>query len=773
VRFDRGSRAAYSTDASNYRQVPIGVIVPSDAEDVVEAMAICRAHRVPVLARGGGTSLAGQCCNVAVVFDFTKHMRHIVELDPARRLARVQPGVVLDNLRDRAEQHHLTFAPDPSTHTHCTLGGMIGNNSCGVHSVMGGNTVDNVDDLDVLTYEGLRMRVGRTSDEELDAIVARGGRQAQIYVALKRLRDRYADLIRGRYPKIPRRISGYNLDWLLPENGFHVARALVGSEGTCVMVLDATARLVHSPPVKSLLVLGYPDVYRAGDHVVEIMEFGPIGLEGLDDRLIDGMKQMHMHLRDMKLLPEGNGWLLAEFGGESKAESDARATAAMTALRTKPDAPHMKLFDDERQEKLLWRIRESGLGATARVPGEPLTWEGFEDSAVPPAKLGHYLRDLRALLDRYGYQCSLYGHFGQGCVHTRIDFDLQSAQGIDAYKAFMEDATDLVVSAGGSLSGEHGDGQSKAQFLPKMFGPELVDAFRQFKTIWDPDGMMNPGKVIDPYRIDQNLRLGAGYRPPRLATHFTYPDDHRSFAFMTTRCVGVGECRREHGGTMCPSYRVTRDEEHSTRGRAHLLFEMLEGNPLTGGCRDEHVKHALDLCLSCKGCKGDCPVKVDMATYKAEFLSHYYRGRLRPPAAYAMGLVHLWARLAARAPALVNLVAQAPGLSNAIKALGGISARRALPRLMTARLGYDPRALRAQTLLTWSVLLGTYHLTNPGDNINWVYGPGASPQRKMDSRLYLVLIMLTYPIAFHVPAHLAFTRVFATPAEISCRERAL
>jgi FAD/FMN-containing dehydrogenase/Fe-S oxidoreductase len=680
VRFDRGSRALYATDGSNYRQVPIGVVLPRDKEDVVAAMRVCREHGAPMLSRGGGTSLAGQCCNVAVVFDFTKHMRAIVELDPDRKRARVEPGLVLDTLRDAAEKYHLTFAPDPSTHNHCTLGGMIGNNSCGVHSVMGGKAVDNVESLEVLTYEGMQFSVGATTDAQLDQIIGEGGRRGQIYAGLRRLRDQYADLIRQRYPKIPRRVSGFNLDELLPENGFHVARALVGTEGTCVTVLEATVRLVDSPPARTLLVLGYPDVYSAADHVTDLLAFHPVGLEGLDDRLVDDMKKMKLHPEDLQLLPDGNGWLLVEFGGQTREESDSAARAAMSAIDRRPDAPSMKMYDDIRQEKLVWKVRESGLGATARVPGEPITWEGWEDSAVPPERLGGYLRDLRRLFDKYGYGCSLYGHFGQGCVHTRIDFDLETAAGIDKYKAFMEDASDLVVSYGGSLSGEHGDGQSKAQFLPKMFGPELVEAFREFKTIWDPDGKMNPGKVVNPYRIDQNLRLGADYRPPDVATHFKYPSDRNSFTFMTTRCVGVGECRREHGGTMCPSYRVTHDEEHSTRGRAHLLFEMMRGDPIADGWRDEHVKDALDLCLSCKGCKGECPVNVDMATYKAEFLSHYYETRRRPAAAYAMGFVHRWARLASLAPGLANAATHAPILSTVFKQLGGVSGKRDVPR---------------------------------------------------------------------------------------------
>jgi FAD/FMN-containing dehydrogenase/Fe-S oxidoreductase len=686
VRFDAGSRALYATDGSNYRQVPIGVVIPRDVDDVVAAVEVCRQHGAPMLSRGGGTSLAGQCCNEAVVVDMSKYYNRVLDVDPARRLARVEPGVVLDTLRNAALRHGLTFGPDPATHNHCTLGGMLGNNSCGVHAVMaqfygpGARTSDNTHRLEILTYDGLRMWVGPTSDEEFAAIAAAGGRRAEIYTALRQLRDRHAEAIRTRYPKIPRRVSGYNLDDLLPERGFNVARALVGTESTCVTILQAELILIENPSARSLLVLGYPDVYTAGDHVPDLLAFRPIGLEGIDDRLIEDMKKTRIHPENIELLPEGKGWLLVEFGGDSKEESDARAREAMDALRAKPSPPTMLLYDDPAKEEMLWKVRESGLGATAHVPDAPVTWEGWEDSAVPPDRVGGYLRDLRKLFDKYGYGCSLYGHFGQGCIHTRIDFDLQSAPGIEKYKAFMDEATTLVVSYGGSLSGEHGDGQSRAQFLPKMFGDELVAAFRDFKTIWDPQRKMNPGKIVDPYRIDQNLRLGASYRPPDPVTHFAFPQDRHSFAFATIRCVGVGECRRDTVGTMCPSYRVTREEQHSTRGRARLLFEMLQGNPLTGGWRDEHVKDALDLCLACKGCKSDCPVHVDMATCKAEFLSHYYEGRLRPRSAYAMGYVHRWARLASQAPALVNAVTHAPGLSALFKWLGGVAPQREVPQ---------------------------------------------------------------------------------------------
>jgi len=679
VRFDAGSRALYATDGSNYRQVPIGVVFPRSTDDILRTVAVARRFSAPVLARGGGTSLAGQCCNYAVVVDCSKYLHHIVALDPQQKCARVEPGLVLDHLRHAAEQHHLTFGPDPSTHNHCTLGGMIGNNSCGVHSVMAGETCDNVYTLDVLTYDGVRMTVGKTSDDDYHRILAGGGRCAEIYRQLRMLRDRYADDIRRRFPNLPRRVSGYNLPALLPENGFNVAQALVGSECTCVTILEANVRLVDSPPVRSLLVLGYPDVYEAGDHVPEILQHHPIGLEGMDDDLVQDMIKMRIHPQDVRLLPSGKGWLLVEFGGQSKQEADDRAHICMAALRSMPHAPSMKLFDNPAQEDILWTVRKSGLGATAHVPGQRVTWEGWEDSSVPPAKLGDYLRALRKLFNKYEYACALYGHFGQACVHTRIDFDLETSEGIRKFRSFLFEAADLVLSFGGSLSGEHGDGQSRAELLPKMFGDELIGAFQQFKSIWDPEWKMNPGKIVKPYRVDENLRLGAEYHPPDPQTHFQFPGDDFSFAHATLRCVGVGECRRDEGKTMCPSYRVTREEMHSTRGRARLLFEMLQGDPIKGGWRDPHVKEALDLCLACKGCKGDCPVNVDMATYKAEFLSHYYAGRLRPLHAYSMGLIYWWARIAAWFPRVANFFTQTPGLRHITQKLGGIAQARRMP----------------------------------------------------------------------------------------------
>ena len=679
IRFDPTSRALYATDGSNYRQVPIGVVAPRDVEDVLAAVSLCREHHAPLLARGSGTSLAGQCCNVAVVLDFSKYMARILEIDPVRRIARVEPGVILDHLRAAAEKHKLTFAPDPATHDRCTLGGMIGNNSCGTHSIMAGKTDDNIEALEVLTYDGHRMQVGATSEDDLQRIVREGGRRGEIYAGLKSIADRYADFVRRQYPNIPRRVSGYNLNYLLSENGFHVARALVGSEGTCGTILEATCRLVESPQHRVLLVVGWTDIYLCADHVPQIMEHGPIGLEGFDDKITNASRRLGKNIEGLDLLPKGNGWLLVEFGANNLSDAESQAYHLMQALEASTMPPTMRLFTDPRQARRIWEVRESGLGVTSHVPGEPVRWEGFEDSAVAPEKLGAYLRDLRKLMDAHKYDGAFYGHFGHACVHTRMDYDLESAEGIRKFRQFMEEAADLVVSYGGSLSGEHGDGQSRAELLPKMFGPELMQAFREFKALWDPDWKMNPGKLIEPYKIDENLRLGADYNPWQPPTHFKFPEDHGSLARATLRCVGVGRCRRYEDGVMCPSFRVTREEEHSTRGRAHLLWEMTQGEVIKDRWQSEAVKQSLDLCLACKGCKSDCPTGVDVATYKAEFLSHYYQANRRPWNALAFGNIDLWARAASQVPGLVNLTTQLPFLRDIAKIAAGIPAQRRIP----------------------------------------------------------------------------------------------
>jgi FAD/FMN-containing dehydrogenase/Fe-S oxidoreductase len=715
VRFDDGSRALYATDGSNYRQVPIGVVLPRDSDDVIATISLAREYGAPVLCRGGGTSLAGQCCNVALVLDFTKYMAAILEIDPVRRMARVQPGVVLDRLRNAAERHRLTFGPDPASHDRCTLGGMIGNNSCGVHSVMAGKTDDNIEELEILTYDGLRIRVGQTSDGEIEKVIGAGGRRGEIYSGLRRLRDTYSNLIQKRYPNIPRRVSGYNLNYLLPENGFHVARALVGSEGTCVTVLEASCRLVESPQERVLLVIAYPDIFQCADRVPEIMAHHPIGLEAVDSVLVEFTRRRHLNPDGLALLPQGGGWLFAEFGANTAAEAASQARSLMRALSQNTNPPQMRLFPDRQQAKRVWEVRESALGAISHVPGEPPGWEGWEDSAVTPEKLGSYLRDLCKLMEGYRYRSALYGHFGHACLHMRINFDLESRQGIANFRRFMEEAADLVISYGGSLSGEHGDGQARAELLPKMFGPELVQAFREFKALWDPEWKMNPGKVVEPYKLDDNLRLGADYKPWKPATHFQFPEDQGSLANATLRCVGVGKCRHDEGGVMCPSFRVTREEEHSTRGRAHLLWEMTKGDVIHDGWRDQHVKDSLDLCLACKGCKSDCPVGVDVATYKSEFLAHYYEGRRRPRTAYAFGNIDIWSRLASKAPGLFNLTTQLPLIRDIAKLVAGIPRERSIPAFapQSFRNWFSRRGLgnpEAMPVLLWPDTFNNYFL---------------------------------------------------------------
>jgi Fe-S oxidoreductase/FAD/FMN-containing dehydrogenase len=543
----------------------------------------------------------------------------------------------------------------------------------------GARTSDHVQSLEVLTYDGIRMHVGPTSDEDLAHLVQRTDRIGDIYRRLVALRDRYADLIRRRFAQIPRRVSGYNLEALLPENGFNVARALVGSEGTCVTILEAELSVYPAKAQRALVVLGYKDVYAAGDHIPQIRSFKPIGLEGMDDRLVDDMKRNHIHPRDVELLPPGKGWLLAEFGADDVAEAEAQARRMMEALRREPDAPSMKLFDDPAETKKLWEVREAGLGATAFIPGRKDAWPGWEDSAVPVDKVGAYLRELQKLFEKHGLDAALYGHFGQGCIHCRISFTLGTEEGRAVYRAFTADAADLVVSFGGSISGEHGDGQARGDLIERQFGPELIAAFREFKAIWDPEDRMNPGKIVDGQSRTDNLKL-ADYHPERLRTTFEPQQDNGDFRHSALRCVGIGNCRRSSGGTMCPSFRVTHDEKHTTRGRARALFEMLEGDIVQDGWKSDAVKDTLDLCLSCKGCKGDCPVHVDIATYKSEFLSHYYEHRLRPRHAYALGWIHRWAQLGSYVPSLANFVTGHRFTKRMFDWLGGLTNERPVPR---------------------------------------------------------------------------------------------
>jgi FAD/FMN-containing dehydrogenase/Fe-S oxidoreductase len=698
VRFDASSKALYATDGSNYRQIPIGVVIPLDEADVIATVTICRNLNAPILSRGAGTSLAGQGCNAAVILDFSKYMNSMGAIDPKTKTVHVQPGIVLDRVRDAAEKFALTFAPDPATHSRCTIGGMIGNNSCGVHALMGGKTVDNIHSLDLLLYDGTRMTVGPTTEADLADFISNGGRTGEIYTALKRIRDTYADQVRARFPRIPRRVSGFNLDELLPENNFNVARALVGSEGTCAIILGATLQLVESPPCRTLVGVGFSDIFIAADHVTHILEHKPIGLEGVDGYLLDALRRKQKSVEDLKLLPPGDGFLIVEFGAATQPEANAKARAFVASLTSIPAQPTARIYTSD-EAKRVWHIRESGLGATAFIPGVGTGWEGWEDAAVDPTQLGSYLRAIRALMDEYNYSSAMYGHFGQGCVHMRLNFDLETSVGILKFRQFMDRAADIALAHGGSLSGEHGDGQARGALLPKMFGEELMEAFRSFKRIFDPDNRMNPGKLIDAHQPHEDLRLGADYKPWEPKTHFAFAEDNGSLASATLRCVGVGACRKNDAGTMCPSFMATGEELHSTRGRAHLLWELMQGEVLPDQWKNKQVKESLDLCLACKACKSECPVSVDMATYKAEFLSHHYDGESRPLSHYAFGRIDVFARLAGFAPHLVNAVNNAPLISTLIKKILHIHPQRALPRFAKPftpdrRLARDARRRR-------------------------------------------------------------------------------
>ncbi|MFI8232944.1 FAD-binding and (Fe-S)-binding domain-containing protein [Streptomyces sp. NPDC085900] len=731
VRFDAGSRAAYATDASNFRQTPIGVVVPRTPEAAAEAVAVAREHDAPVLSRGGGTSLAGQCTNTAVVIDWSKYCNRLESVDPDARTCVVQPGIVLDDLNRRLAPHGLRFGPEPATHANCCLGGMIGNNSCGATAQAYGKVVDNIARLEVLLYDGTRFWCGQTSDEEYAEIERQGDLRAAVYRRLRALRDRYGDEVRRRYPDIPRRVSGYNLDSLLPEHGFDVAGLLVGSESTLVTVLRAELELVPVVRERTLVVLGFPEISVAADAVPTILPYEPIALEGVDALLLKDERIKGLNPKARAELPKGNAFLMVQFGGDTAEEADEAAHRMLEGLHESEHDADVAFLDDPTHEDELWQVREAGLGATAHIPGRPDTFEGWEDSAVPPDRLGDYLRRLRRLYDEFGYLSdtgpSLYGHFGQGCVHTRIPFDLYSADGVATYRRFMERAADLVVEFGGSFSGEHGDGQSRGELLGRMFGDDLVEAFGRLKAVFDPLDRMNPGKVVAPYRLDENLRLGGDWAPyVERDLHFRFPGDGGTFAQAANRCVGVGKCRQltnAGGSVMCPSYQVTREEEHSTRGRARLLFEMLDGHgdsAIRDGWRSEAVRDALDLCLACKGCKKDCPADVDMATYKAEFLSHHYAGRpwRRPRSDWSMGWLPAVAQAVGRArlgPA-VNALTHTPGLSRAAVAVAGVEnrevplfARRTLQQWFAGRRETYGDGTRGSVLLWPDTFTNFFH----------------------------------------------------------------
>jgi FAD/FMN-containing dehydrogenase/Fe-S oxidoreductase len=652
---DGGTRAAYSTDASNYRHVPVAVAFPRDADDVAAALAACREHGVPLIPRGGGTSIGGQAIGTGVVLDFSRHL-HAVSVDPRARTARVQPGL------------------------------MLGNNSCGAHSVAWGTTGDNTVDLDLLLADGTRLDAVSTVDS---AGPLSGPLAAYV--------QRNLAVLRTGLPRLARRTSGYDVDALLPERGGNLARALVGTEGSCALILGATVRLVQTPAARALCILGYPDPFAAADATPALLPSRPLAVEGMDAELVAAHRAARGPSPVTAELPAGGAWLFCEVAGESPAAA-AEAGRALAALA---GVPHLIITEPDRQ-RAFWGLREAGAGLATRLADGTEAYPGWEDAAVPPERLGDYLRDFAGLLKRHGRRGTYYGHFGEGCIHVRLDFDL--VRGVPAFRSFLEDAADLVVSHGGSLSGEHGDGQARGELLSRMYAPATMRAFEQFKAIFDPDGILNPGAGVRPRKLDADLRWAT---PAVTSTAFRYPRDGGDFAAAVRRCVGVGACRSETASTMCPSWRATHDERHSTRGRARVLLEMLRGESIPDGWRSTQVRDTLDLCLSCKGCRSDCPVNVDMATYKAEFLHRHYRHRPRPAPHYSMGWLPLWARLAGLAPSLVNRT-----LGRTAKRLGGIAPERDLPRF-TRRpaLRPDPPGERPRVLL-WRDTF-TSHFTPP------------------------------------------------------------
>lgn len=655
-------RAEYSTDASNYRVVPQVVVFPRDTDDVVAALEVTRAAGVPLTSRGGGTSVAGNAVGTGVVLDFSRHVNRVLAIDPEARTARVEPGVVMSELQRQAAPHGLRFGPDPSTQARATLGGMIGNNACGPRAVAYGRTADNVVALDVVDGTGRRFEAARGLDPVpgLDALV-----RANL------------ETIRTELGRFGRQVSGYSLEHLLPENGADLAKALVGTEGTLVTLLGATVNLVPIAAAPVLVVLGYPDMPTAADAVPALLAHAPLAIEGMDARLVDVVRRVK-GASAVPPLPAGGGWLMVEVGGADLDEAMTRARALTADAGT--DA--VGVFPPGPQAAAMWRIREDGAGLGGRTPSGEQAWPGFEDSAVPPARLGAYLRELEALMATHAVDGLAYGHFGDGCVHLRLDVPLERSG--DPLRAFMTDAAHLVAAHGGSLSGEHGDGRARSELLPVMYSPTAIAAFEAVKDLFDPRDLLNPGVLVRPRPLDADLRRPHARSLLAGSGGFAFAHDAGDFTTAVHRCVGVGKCRADTsaaGGFMCPSYLATRDEKDSTRGRARVLQEMANGTFVTQGWAAPEVHEVLDLCLACKACSSDCPAGVDMAQYKSEVLHRTYRGRLRPVSHYVLGWLPRWTRLVTGVPGLARLANAALGIRPVAKlvlAAGGMDTRRAM-----------------------------------------------------------------------------------------------
>jgi FAD/FMN-containing dehydrogenase/Fe-S oxidoreductase len=672
-------RAEYSSDASNYRVVPTVVVFPRDTDDIEAAFKVCKNLGVPLVPRGGGTSIAGNAMSTGVVLDTSRHLNRVLSVDPDSRAAVVEPGAVLDDITKAASRYGLRFGPDPSTHSRATIGGSIGNNACGARALAYGRTVDNVIDLDILAGTGVRFTARRYGGAAGALNAAEGKPEQRLISDLLALASSRLAVIRTEFGKFSRQVSGYSLEHLLPEKGTDFAKFLVGTEGTLALTLRATVRLVEAPKATALTVLAYPDMAEAAEAVPGLLPFRPVALEGMDARMVEVVRARRGPAAVPAILPDGGGWLFIETAGDTTDEAVDAGRRLVGAAACLDSA-----VATGRQAAALWRIREDGTGLGGRTPANAPAWPGWEDSAVPPQNLPAYLRELQALLKQHGLDGLMFGHFGDGCIHVRIDFPLRDRPGV--LREFTEDAARLAAAHGGSASGEHGDGRARGELLTAMYSEPALDTFAQVKRIFDPANTLNPGVIADPAgdgpaKLDADLRVPAA-RPLRTSLGFAYSHDDGDFATAVHRCVGVGKCRADTtatGGVMCPSFLATRDEKDSTRGRARVLQELANGSLVTGWDAPE-IAESLDLCLACKGCSTDCPAGVDMATYKAEALHQRYRGRLRPASHYSLGWLPRLARLACVAPKIANFILNGPTTARLIKRLGGIDERRPLPR---------------------------------------------------------------------------------------------
>ncbi|WP_197680260.1 FAD-binding and (Fe-S)-binding domain-containing protein [Microlunatus soli] len=702
VHADTLTRALYSSDASLYRIVPQLVARPRTADELVEIGLLAAEHGVPITSRGAGTSIAGNAVGAGIILNTSRHLNKIIDIDPEARTATVEPGIVHAALQREATKVGLRFGPDPSSHTRCTVGGMIGNNACGSRALGYGRTSDNLAELEVATLDGGRHTL-RPDSSPADS---------PLFGSLERLvHDRLAT-IRTEFGTFGRQVSGYAMENLLPERGFDILKFFAGTEGTLGMITRATVRLVADAPSKIMIALGYPSMPEAADAVPAILPYRPTAAEGLDSRIVDVVRRQQGE-GSVPALPRGAGWMLVELTGEDDQEVRSRAQRVLA------DSGCLDgfLVDDPAQAARLWKIREDGAGLAAVSLSRP-AHAGWEDTAVPPEHLGSYLRRFDELMGEHGVEGLPYGHFGDGCVHIRIDFPLWEDDGAARYRRFVEEAADLVAGYGGSMSGEHGDGRHRSALLPKMYSPRAIELFGAVKQIFDPKNLLNPGVLVDPAPLDADLRIPQVRTRPlaMLEPHFT-GEVHR--------CTGVGKCVASNpagsgtGGVMCPSFQATGEEKDSTRGRSRVLEEMINGTLIDGGWSSPQVHDALDLCLSCKGCRRDCPTGIDMAAYKAEVLDRTYDGRLRPRAHYALGWLPRWGRLITRIPGLArlaNLSLGLPGVGRLLKIIAGIDPRRSLPSFETAARQIRSRAAVAGPARS---LQGLGSVTKHGPVIIW------------------------------------------------------